>query len=115
VVPALLNLRCQLRTTFSYTINVLQSDGVTVQPLGGYTADMKVLPKYGGTLLTELSTANGAIVINGALGTITLTIPSSTTAGFAVGTYVYDLLLTSGSVVYPYLTGQFIVDDSASG
>jgi hypothetical protein len=68
--------------------------GSTVTPvnLTGYTANMQIRPyAQSGTLLFD---ASADITLGGALGTITLTIPASTTAGFGWFSGVYDLLLT---------------------
>jgi hypothetical protein len=62
------------------------------------------------TILYEASTANGAIVLGGTAGTITLTIPASATAGFTWIKGVYDMNLTSsGGIVTRLLQGTVVV------
>jgi len=79
--------------------------------LTGYTADMQIRQTItSSTILYEASTGNGAIVMGGTAGTITLTIPAATTAAFTWNRGVYDLNLTSpGGVVTRLLQGYAIV------
>jgi hypothetical protein len=57
-----------------------------------------------------LTTENGRIVLGGALGTITLTVPFAN-MNIAEGQYVYDLEMVSpgGTVVTRLLQGTFTV------
>jgi len=66
--------------------------------------------------LVELSTTNGKIVINGALGQINLTLTAAQTAALSpVGSYLYDLNLTSpGGYVYKILQGAFVLNASVT-
>ena len=79
--------------------------------LTGYTADMQFrVSPYATSILYEASTANGAIVLGGATGTITITIPAVTTTGFTFRQAVYDLKMTSpGGVVTRLLAGSVTV------
>lgn len=94
--------------TFSRVIT-WKSAGVLVN-LTGYTAKMQVRRGSGQTVVSELSTTNGRISLGGSAGTITLTIAATDTDDIAIGTYKYDLLLTSsGGVVTNLLEGEFKV------
>lgn len=79
--------------------------------LTGFTADMQIRQTVqSATILYQASTTNGAIVLGGALGTITLTIPASATTGFTWNKGVYDLNLTSsGGIVTRLLQGTVVV------
>lgn len=71
--------------------------GGTPVNLTGYTARMQARATADSTS-TVFSWTSGAgqLVLGGALGTITLNIPDTVTAGYTAGTYVYDLELESG-------------------
>jgi len=77
--------------------------------LTGYTAAMQVRESfdYDSTLISL--TSGSGITLGGTAGTIVVAIPNATTAGVAVGHYAYDLFLTSGTVTYPILKGDFEV------
>ena len=79
--------------------------------LTGFSADLQIRQTpQSTTILYEGSTANGNIVLGGTAGTITLTIPSTTTAGFSWLRGVYDLILTSsGGIVTRLLQGSVTV------
>lgn len=78
--------------------------------LSGYTAKMQVRSAQdSATSVLELSTANGRIALTNT-GSITLLVDATTTGALAIGQYVYDLELTSGTTVYRLLEGFFIVD-----
>lgn len=59
--------------------------------LAGVTARMKIKNKIGGSLLYELTTANGRIVVDDTNKITTITIPASDTEGFTWTKGVYDL------------------------
>jgi hypothetical protein len=65
--------------------------------LTGYTAKMQVRSSADSDVVVlELSTTNTYIVLGGAAGTITLTVPAANMSMINVGLYVYDLELISG-------------------
>jgi len=65
--------------------------------MAGYTARMQIRESIDSTtVIQELSTTNGQIVINNTNKTITLNIPASITSTFTFTTAVYGLNLTSG-------------------
>jgi hypothetical protein len=56
--------------------------------------------------IAELTSANGGVLIDNTLKTITLIIPATTTANFSFTTAVYDLeLVSSGAQVTPFCGG----------
>jgi len=68
--------------------------------LTGYTAKMQVRTSTDSdTVVLELSTTNGYIVLGGTAGTITLTVPSGVMSVINSGLYVYDLEIVSGAGV----------------
>jgi hypothetical protein len=79
--------------------------------LTGFTADMQIRQNVQSTtILYEASTTNGAIVLGGTAGTITLTIPAASSSGFTWNKGVYDMNLTSsGGVVTRLLQGAVVV------
>jgi hypothetical protein len=102
------NLVCDQATTFNFQFSI-NNDNVLLN-LTGYTGTMTVRPFVGATTTTVVaSTANGRMVLGGALGTVTVIIDATTTGAIGSGRYVYDLVLTTGSTVTRYLEGKFIV------
>ncbi len=92
--------------TWTRVITWKDEDGNPVN-LSGYTGGMQV--RSGGTVVVDLNTSNGMMVLGGADGTITLTISASDTLLIAPGKGVYDLFLMSGSgVVTKLLDGDII-------
>ena len=70
---------------------------------------MTVKPFSNSTTTTLLaSTANGKIVLDDDNGRVTVTF-SATDTNITPSRYVYDLVLTSGTVVTRLLEGKFIV------
>jgi hypothetical protein len=84
--------------------------------LTGFTAIMQIRQTVqSATVLYEASTANGAIVLGGAAGTISLTIPAATTNGFTWNKGVYSLNLTSsGGIVTRLLQGAVVVSPAVT-
>ena len=102
------NLVCDQATTFNFQFSINNNN--VLLNLTGYTGTMTVRPFVGATTTTVVaSTANGRMVLGGALGTVTVTIDATTTGAIAAGRYAYDLVLTTGSTVTRYLEGKFIV------
>lgn len=92
-----------------------QADGVTPVNLTGFSAHMQVRSSAGGTLLADLSTAEGQISLGEAAGTITLNVAAAVTAGWTFGGGVYDLQLTDplGNVT-TLLAGLFTVNPAVT-
>ena len=75
--------------------------------LTGYTARMQIRGKLTDTsVIKELTTVNGGIVLNNTTKTITAGMSAADTALFTFSTAVYSLeLVSSGAEVYQMLTG----------
>jgi hypothetical protein len=107
-MSAKFNLVCDQATTFNFQF-VIQDDGVPWN-LTGYTGTMTVRPFVGASTTTIVaSTANGRMVLDAALGRVTITISSALTGAISAARYSYDLVLDSGSVVTRILEGKFVV------
>jgi len=105
--PGTYNLVVPQTTTFNFS-SVIQTDG-TPWDLTNYIAVMTVRPFLGSTTVTLLATtANGKITLGGALGTIDIELSALDTT-LKAESYVYDLVLDSGSEITRILEGQFIV------
>jgi hypothetical protein len=97
------NFTIQQGATWTRTLT-WKIDGVAVN-LTGYTARMQL--REAGTLVIELTTANGRIALGGAAGTITLTITAADTTALNFKTALYDLeLVSGGGVVTRLLEGR---------
>lgn len=74
--------------------------------LTGFTARMQIRAKLEDTtVIKELTSENGLIVIDNTTKTITLNISASDTAAFTFQTAVYSLELVNGAVVTPFANG----------
>ena len=75
--------------------------------LTGYTGRMQIRSDIDSTtVIAELTTANGGVLIDNTLKTITLTMPSATTTAFTFTSAVYDLeLISSGNQVTQFCGG----------
>lgn len=81
--------------TFRMSATWKDSAGAPVN-ITGYTARMQVRRRYNDpTILLNFSTTNGAIVLGGSAGTITITGAATVTDDVAARTGVYDLELVS--------------------
>ena len=110
--PGRYNITVYKGTTFQLS-PTWKVDNLPVD-LTGYSAAMQVRD-VSNNLITEISTANGRATIDGALGTVNLTLTATQTAALTAGNYNYDLNLTSpGSVVYKILQGAFIINASVT-
>lgn len=75
--------------------------------LAGFTARMQIRGKLEDTtVVKELTTENGGIVIDNTSKTITLNISATDTAAFSFQTAVYSLELVNGAVVTPFAGGS---------
>lgn len=79
---------------FARSLLWLDEDGNPVG-LTGWSAHMSVRAWPIASLLADLSTSGGQIVLGGTAGTIALTIPAATTALFPAGVAKYDLMVTN--------------------
>ena len=105
--PGAYNMVVPQATTYQFACTI--QEDTTPWNLTNYTATMTVRPFAGSTTTTLLATTtNGKITLGGALGTITIDF-SSTDTDIKAESYVYDIVLNSGSVITRILEGQFIV------
>lgn len=106
--------------TFVEVFTWKDSTGI-VKPLTGYIARMQVRASYSAnSTLVDASTTNGKIVLGGAAGTITITLPATETTTYTgwptsgsslQGTGVWDLELESPTgVVTRLLKGKVTLD-----
>lgn len=77
--------------------------------LAGCTGRLVVKDKVGGTVLAELTTANGGVLIDNTAKTITLTFTALQTAGFGWKKGVYELEIINGATVTGLLAGTIMV------
>lgn len=105
--PATYNLVVPQATTFNFQFQILEN--TTPWNLTNYTVTMTVRPFLGSTTTTLLATiANGRVVVDATNGRVTVTF-SVTDTNIKAESYVYDVILDSGSVITRALEGQFIV------
>ena len=99
-------------TTYQFSCTIKEDS--TPWDLTNYTATMTVRPFLGSTTTTLLATtANGKITLGGVTGNITVNF-SATDTDIKAESYVYDLVLDSGSIITRILEGQFIVTAGAT-
>lgn len=105
-------------TTNSVTINSVNSLGYTAYTSGGvleynepidlsgYTARMQIRSKLDDTtVIKELTTENGGIVLDNTYKTITITISATDTSAFTFSSAVYSLELVNSGVVTQFVSG----------
>ena len=83
----------------SWDLSLTWKTGSPLAPvnLTGWSAAMQVRTEPGsGTVMLELSTGNGRIVLGGAAGTVNLSLGAGVTEDLEAGMYVYDLELYAG-------------------
>lgn len=67
-------------------------------PLAGWSAKMQIRRFAGGTVLAELSTADGRIILGASDGTVRVHLPASATAAITIpGVWDLDLVPPSGA------------------
>lgn len=99
MAAATYNILIEQGATFQLHIVYKDSNDAPVN-LTGYTARMQVRQKYSdATALLTLTTANGAITLGGALGTIDVVAAADLTDEITARCGVYDLELQSPSGV----------------
>ena len=102
------NMVCDQGSTFERIIEIKDAEGVLF-PLTGYSARMQIRSTIdSSTSLLELTSANGRISINSALGTITVALTPALTAGLTKGgVYDLEIVKTSDGQVHKVLRGEF--------
>lgn len=83
--------------------------------LNGFSAYMQLRENFDSTTADlTLSTANGAITIDGALGKITIVATATQTAALTADYYLYDLELVNGPSITRLLQGQITVNSEVT-
>jgi hypothetical protein len=109
--PGTYNFNYYRGDTFNFALTPKDSTGVTF-PLTGYTAIFKIANARGAGA-TQYS---GDTSIDTLTNKITCTIPSSLRNSLTGGnTYVYDVQISTGAVIYTLLTGTISVTDDIAG
>jgi hypothetical protein len=116
-------LVCTAKTTDNVTFNSVNTSGFKTyisggvleynapHSLSGVTARMQIREKLGSTtMIDELTTENGKIVVNDTDKTITIVLSATVTAAYTFKTAVYSMELIEGSVVTPFITGNLTLD-----
>ncbi len=99
----------EIGSRFLRSLTFEDSTGTGID-ITGYTFQMQVRKRVGGTLVLEASTSNGRITITTALdGEFDIDIPSSVTDLLAAATYKYDLEYTIGGEVTRLMEGDIEV------
>jgi hypothetical protein len=79
--------------------------------LTGITARMQIREKLTSTtVIQELTTENGMIVVDNTTKTIVLQIPATVTSTYTFKSAVYSLELVSGSIITPFIYGTITLD-----
>ena len=109
------NIVCDQGSSFTRTLEIKTAEG-TVFPLVGYTARMEVRRTLdASSTIVSLTTANGRISINGALGTITLTLTATETAVLTQsGVYDLEIVETATNNVHKVVRGEFKLEKEVS-
>lgn len=107
--PGSLDFLMPKGSTFSRTLT-WKISGNPVN-LTDYTARMQARTSHiSGTVVLDMTTANGKITLGGTAGTITLSLTASETAAITAQSLSYDLELVSvGGVVTRLVEGQIVL------
>jgi hypothetical protein len=109
MTPGSLDFLMPKGSTFSRTLT-WKISGSPVN-LTSYTARMQARTSHiSGTVVLDLTTANGKITLGGTAGTITLSLTAAETAAITQSSLAYDLELVSvGGEVTRLVEGQIIL------
>lgn len=101
-----LHITIEQGATFKPVMTWKDQNGALID-LTGYTARMQIRETVESTVVIyEATTANGKLILGGALGTITFDFPATDTAGLSFDEAVYDLELDAGGIVTRLLKGD---------
>ena len=107
ITPGRYDLTIYQGSTFSKSIQIRESDGLTPVNMTGYTARLQMRETFdSSTILVTLTTENGGISIDGATGSIVLTMSATATAALTWTAARYDLEIVSGATVYRPIEGK---------
>lgn len=109
--PANYNFNYYRGDTLQFTITPKDTDGNAFS-LTGYTAEFKVATARG----SGATQYSGTTSINTTTNTVTCTLSGSTGRNLVGGnTYVYDVQITNGTLIYTLLTGNISSTDDIVG
>lgn len=112
-----MNLRIRRGSTFAPTEFIYRVKDGDVIDLTGYTARAQIRNVDDGELVVPaLTTENGGITLGGVDGTIALFISAVTTTTISddILAAVWDFELVIGSVVFPLLAGNVVLEDEVT-
>ena len=115
MTAGILDFTIEQGATFSRIITWKDENDTPIN-LTGYTARMQIREHLASAgTLAELTTANGGIIINAALGKLTLTLSATATDALTPSRAVYDLEVeSSGGVVTRLLQGNILIERSVT-
>ena len=102
------NLIIDQGATWNITFTYKNTDGNPIN-LTGYTAALQLRTSYDAASASLSLTSGSGIVLGGTAGTIAVTATATETGGLTAGEYVYDLEITSSSVVTRLVQGRITV------
>jgi hypothetical protein len=109
--PGTYNFNYYRGDTLQFTITPKDTNGGAFS-LTGYTAAFTVANQRG----TGATQYTGTTSINTTTNTITCTLPAGTGRNLVGGsTYVYDVQITNGTLIYTLLTGNIASTDDVTG
>ena len=96
--------------TFGQVLTLKDSAGAVIN-LSGYSSGLMQLRENpdASTIVLDISTTNGRMVFGGVAGTITITVSASDTAALTAADGVFDLEITTGSVVTRLIEGTYSI------
>ena len=100
------NILIEQGATFSKTLTIKDVDGVAIN-LTGRTFASKLRRRPTDVAATATFTVS---ILNAAAGTVTWSMPATTTAGIKAEPHYYDLEMTQGSVVTRLIEGTAFVN-----
>jgi hypothetical protein len=101
------NLTIDQGATWNITFTYKNSNGSI--DLTGYTAALQLRTSYDASSPALSLSSGSGIVLGGTAGTIAVTASATQTGALTAGEYVYDLELTSGSIVTRLVQGRITV------
>lgn len=107
-----ISLKIPQGTTYTHDFKYVESDGTTVIPLTGYTARLQMREEVADAgFFHEATTENGGIVVDEALGVVTLLISSTASAAFTIYKGWYDLeIVAPNAAVTRIVQGKVTID-----
>lgn len=93
---------------FSFIYTMKNADNTALDNTG-YAFEMEVRAAPGATVVDRYTTTSGEIILGGASGRVTVTVPMGTIAGYLPGTYQYDIRETN-----PLMKSRYIFDGAVN-